>query len=957
MPRLAIIYQCIINAQSLAFNLFDTHLYKKLIKILQGDNMSRNVTNSIFNYKKITTSIAFITAAMSANIQAQEVEEIRVTGSFIARPADRPQSITVLNNEELKSQSRTSMGEIIRDLPQVTAVNWSANFLNPTNNINLRGLGSRATLVLMNGKRMTIDANNAAAVDVNNLAPAIMIERVEILTDGASALYGSDAVAGVANFITRNDFEGFDLTTSMQYADAESTPEWNVGAIFGSQSDRTSVVAGFEFVRRSNSMNSEDRYSEERLQKYALQSSFGNPGSFQPAGGAPIADPLCGSEELGGGLSAGYLNGTSPQCQLNLGLGRSFIPESERLNGLAVMTHNFDANFVEYLQVEVGFARTRYSSDYGFGVPILFPLPIVPARNPGVVEANRSDPSFLAQDYGVWSRAASPLESAIPSHTEQDTVRIAAELHGNFGSGNSWDWMVSGTMSQNNTLSISSDAIKSRYQLALQGYGGGNCAFNPDNDPSAVQAGVGDCAYWNPFANRLLANESDAFHNDEATRSWFAAGPQIDGSSRLMTLNGLVTGELWEMAGGTTGLAVGAQFRTQDYTIDYDDISNDGGFSFVQEVFNDFDGTRDTSAIFAELVLYPTDTIELQLAARYEDYDGVSSTEPKVGVLWTPTDNLFVRATAGTSFRQPGEGQSFGASTGSVSRIVVGGEIPQAGGIVYGDPSLEPETSDNWTIGFTWDVSDSLTVDLTYWSVEFENLIVGEDANVILTQDMSDGYLNDPRIVLYDGAPSEVCEVTGRWDGSSSTPLPTGCVTGFDIEQFKTNYINQDYQKTAGWDYTMNYSFEFGGSDMMLSLAGTYTPTYELTSEDIIIDGAGSYNSSNFGSENAEHRTNLSLDWRKGDHYARATYRYLSKLTNDDPGTQPDTEEKSFSMLDLVYSYSMPWFETTQGTLNLSVVNALDEEDPARDSSLTTNTSLVYDPRGRMYRMGVDFSF
>ena len=180
----------------------------------------------------------------------QPVEEVIVTGSFLARPADRPQPLTMLDADELHLAQKQTLAETFKDLPQVVGtsaiVNGNENFVSPTTNVNLRGLGARATLVLMNGRRQTIDGSagldGVTSVDINNLAPAIMIERVEVLTDGASALYGSDAVAGVVNVITRNSFEGIELKTEMQSIAEIGSNDFTVGALLGGRSTGTSVV-------------------------------------------------------------------------------------------------------------------------------------------------------------------------------------------------------------------------------------------------------------------------------------------------------------------------------------------------------------------------------------------------------------------------------------------------------------------------------------------------------------------------------------------------------------------------------------------------------------------------------------------------------------------------------------------------------------------------------------------
>ena len=157
-------------------------------------------------------------------------------------------------------------------------------------------------------------------------------------------------------------------------------------------------------------------------------------------------------------------------------------------------------------------------------------------------------------------------------------------------------------------------------------------------------------------------------------------------------------------------------------------------------------------------------------------------------------------------------------------------------------------------------MSDSFTMDLNYWRINFENLIVTEDGNVILNNDIADGFINDPRITLFPGAPNEVCEVTG------TAPTSPTCVTGDDIALFTLSYINQDFQKTSGLDFNFRWQFSAGGSDWGIGLAGTYVDTYELTSEGEVFDGVGSYNGANFGFELPELRANVRFDWMRGDH-------------------------------------------------------------------------------------------
>ena len=896
-------------------------------------------------------------AAQQQPAQKNQVEEVVVTGSLLARPADRPQQVTVLTNQDLALSERQTLAETFKDMPQVQGtsaiVNGGENYVSPTTTVNLRGLGPRATLVLMNGRRQTIDGSpglgGVTAVDINNLAPSIMINRIEVLTDGASALYGSDAVAGVVNVLTRNDFNGFELKTDVHsIADIGST-DVTLGALFGAQTDDNGIVAGFEWGHQQR-MDAEDRYSTDRL-KLGLLSSFANPGSFEPVGGTRFfPDPLCGTDTIKSGLAAGFPYGPGGQwCGMSLALGRAIVPEAEHLNGLAVATHKF-ANKLK-AQVEIGFARTRYAYDFGYGLPILPPYPVMPGNNPGVAAAGLDTSTSYLVRYRIRSPLGDPTTQFL---AWQDTYRVAGSLDGQFGD-SGWTWDTTATLSMNNTRNVGGDTIRSRFNDALAGYGGPNCGYTPASDPSGTQAGVGDCHWYNPFANRFLAQPGDPNYNDPILANWvFAASNQV-GTAKLSTFDFYVTGQLGQMAGGPTGLAVGVQNRKQYFFVDFDPITETGGYAFNNTPQQPYGGTRTTNALYAELALYPSKSVELQIAARYEDYGSVSSTDPKVGFLWTPTKKLFVRATAGTSFRQPGEVQSFGTASQGSSVQPIGGATINARGLLTGNPDLKPETSTNYTLGLTYDITDGFTLDLNLWSIDFKDLIVAEDGNVILSNDIKDGYINDPRIVLYPGSPNEVCEVTGRWDPTSGAPLPAGCVTGDDIQVMKLSYINQDYQKTAGVDFGFNWKYSANnGNTWGLGLNGTYVSKYDLTSEGQLFHGAGSYNSLNFGYPNAKLISNLKFDWMRGNQHVRATIHHISALKNDDKATFPLTQEKPYDTLDVVYDYSLP---NGHSSVTAAVLNATDAMDPIRQGDLRTTTSFVYDLRGRMYQVGFDWGF
>jgi iron complex outermembrane receptor protein len=416
--------------------------------------MFRNTT--VKGYSKVAAAVAIACAATTPqSIWAQEdvADEVTVTGSYIARPADRPQPVAVMDAEEMRAQQRVTLTEVVRDMPQVASANVVNNWQFATNSINLRGLGERSTLVLLNGQRMTIDANAGSQVDVNNLAPTIMVERMEMLLDGASALYGSDAVAGVANFITRNNFEGIEFNVSSQWAETQSdVPEIVAGGIFGTGGEDSNLVMAFEMQRREDKLQEEDRFDAERL-SYGLQTALWNPGSFNIAGGpAWYPDPLCNNAAIGGTPAnetsdpAGYFLPGPPFCRGNLALQRTTVPEQTLMTGMAVYTKDFEVGGLERFAVEAGFARSEAKSSYGTGVPLLA-LPtvsgnptvvsILPATNPGVYDAwfrsgGTGTPSTGVFTNGTFRRRAHaehlPRHGFARRRVRQQLVRLALQL-------------------------------------------------------------------------------------------------------------------------------------------------------------------------------------------------------------------------------------------------------------------------------------------------------------------------------------------------------------------------------------------------------------------------------------------------------------------------------------------------------------------------------------------------
>jgi iron complex outermembrane receptor protein len=420
----------------------------------------------------------------------------------------------------------------------------------------------------------------------------------------------------------------------------------------------------------------------------------------------------------------------------------------------------------------------------------------------------------------------------------------------------------------------------------------------------------------------------------------------------------VVTGELWEMAGGATGLAVGVQYREQEMDIFVDSVSKDGGFGFAPQVIRDWSSSRDTEAVFAELVMYPSENFEIDVAARFEDTLGISSTEPKLSALWTPTDSMFLRFSAGSSFRLASEFQTFGIGPSGTTIRSIGGEVTQARALAVGNRNLLPEESDNWTAGITWDATDNLTFDFTYWAYDFTNLVSDVDPDEILLADQEDGFITDPRIQIFPGRPNEVCEVTRGWDPQGTDPLPAGCMTGFDISLFTSSFVNRNALETSGIDLNIDWRRALGAGEFGVRLLATYTDTFKVSDlEGNLREAVGTDLGEDLALFNAPQiRANVITTFAQGNHSFRWSARFTDGITlaNPDPrGFEDNTSEASWTTHDVVYDFTLP----SSNLFSVAVLNIGDNEPPLQANTLTTVDSRLHDPRGRMFRLSYFHNF
>ncbi len=862
---------------------------------------------------------------------AAAAEEIVVTGSYIKRKSFRSSSpISVIGKSDIDSQGVPTITDIVKNLTINTGSEFNSDIftqvLTPGSaNVNLRGLGLSSTLVLVNGRRQTVAASvsndGSSFVDINSLMPLIMVERIETLKDGAAALYGSDAVAGVVNFITRSKFEGAEIGVDFQHAANSSQNDVTVDGIVGLGNDRGHVVMAFSYLDRSRLGTGERDFPAG-----TGISGLGQPGALIPTArpvnppfdalfdivgpGVPFQDPGCGTL---GGIDT---NPDSPfgTCLLDFSRFFALVPKESRVKGFAQATYQINDS-VEFFS-EFGFSRNRVEVTQTPSTPNLT-FPIIPASNPG---------NFLGVPAVLLGRAIGATMAGVPFPDTQnpvnngsDTYRAVAGLRGDLPVASGWTWESAFSWSENNFTSRFGDTLKDRFNAALNGLGGPNC------DPLTGTPGVGNCKFFDISAAGQATNDPEVIAD-------FTGFSLAKASTQLITVDGHITGDLGDfftLPGGPIGVAIGGQYRHEELKWDWDDNYNRENFTFLIGG-PDFGGSRDIGAFFLELSLPVFENFEISTSVRYEDYGGgINSTDPKVAVLWQPLPELVVRGSFSTAFRAPSLFQTVGFQT-----VVEEITDPITGSRVFrpvrtiGGQNLNPEDANVYNIGTSWSPTSNVTLSVDFWRFEYSGLITKQ---------------NGPQLVLDDPLNPQIIR----------DPLSN------QISKVLVRFINAAAVNTDGLDFGGSYSWDADALGFFrFGFEATYVSTFNLqeTPGGPIIKGAGNRNFTNFARSVPRWRGNATVNWALGNHTATVIVRYIDSYKDD----QNNAKVGSHATLDLQYTFTLPrnFFDSDAEppVLTLGAINVTDN-NPPRVATNGGFDSKVHDPRGRLFYAKVTHPF
>lgn len=857
-----------------------------------------------------------------------ELEEIVILGSHLkSSNFTSPSPMDSIGRQEIARQGVPTLTDIMKTMTINSGSEFNVdpgtqNISTGTSQFNLRNLGLGSTLVLVNGRRHATHPaaadDGATFVDINSF-PLAMIGRIDILKDGASALYGSDAVAGVVNLVTRTDLNGIEIDAQRQQttrSDKQADTTLNIAA--GLSNDTTSAQVFFTYFDRSSLTGLQRDFFVDNLGPAALTPAS-NPASFFLAapvtnfngtGAAlppftPVVDPNCAAA---GGTPTGPLAGF---CLVNEELetdANTLIPTEERIQGYATIKHDV-SDSVE-LFGEFGFTRNRATRAGARTFQDLALTTLVPGDHP-------NNPFFdAATGLGVpvlfFGRATN---ERVDTSTDTDSLRgvfgLAADLN------DIWSLDAAYHYSEVQSRVKAGDGLRDQLQATIMDHS------------------------FNPFASAVV---DPAQANSEETLNRIYSFAEAFHTSKLQTVDVTLSGSMFELPGGPVGIAIGGQYRHEHLHLDWGDEYNDRRFIFLLGG-DDSKDSRGIYAGFLEVALPVMEDLEVQLALRHESYGGEagSTTDPKIAVNWQPMDSLSFRSSFSTAFKAPSLFQT------SASQTILRRTINPASGqgqltafIAANNPDLKPEKSQNFNIGTSFEPTDGLTLTADYWRFKFEDVIIKDDVQSLLNEDFAD-----------DGA-------FNNSPFGGETPLVTngaGIVSLANI-----TYKNAASINTSGLDVSANYETSLNDyGDISVSAQVSYVFNYELqtTPTGDIIDGVGFRNASNpLGRSQPDWRGNFAVNWSKNGHSATVLLRHVAGYTDDgDPENLADI--KSSNTVDLQYSYAfgdkLPFLEGT--SITVGAINIFDQDPPL---VLTTDRFFdpkVGDPRGRMLYMKLGTKF
>jgi iron complex outermembrane receptor protein len=936
--------------------------------------------------------------AQETDSAARPIEEVVITGSRIRRVDEETASpVFVMDQNTIANTGVQTLGDLMMRVPAISgaATNPQVNNGGGTgeSNVELRGLGAQRTLVLLNGRRINVLGANGttSAVDIN-MIPINMIERVEVLKEGAGAVYGSDAIAGVVNFITKKNFDGADINVEYGQTGESDGERQSASLTLGSSGEKLSIMFGVNYNKQDSVSAADRQFSSSALYLYGGVvteggSSRTNVGRIRLPAGSPQANAFggCSSVARNAGASGAIADAANYHCFANSDFYNYqpfnlLITPSERSSFFTMLNYKINDKVEAY--GEVLYSRTTA----GFN---LASLPF---------DANADDTIISAQSYynpfgdrffgagnglafggveGLNPNMQTRLEALGSRRSEAETESTIGNLglRGQFGS-SSWQWDAGaqlGHMGQN--VNISGYLLGPQLAQALGpsfDAGGGNIVCGT---PGNVIAGCTPINIFNvedPAQIQALRDISTNYRTDYVYESQGYA------------LN--ANGELFDMPAGPVLMAVGAEYRTQRADFETDVLTRGEPPLFLSCLLAQETCTGNSNASYNVREVYTefffpilkdlpgVQALNLTAGVRYSDYslDTIGDdTNAQFKVEYRPISDLLVRASYAQVFRAPTlldlskapsqDSPTFNDPCTGLTQADVNANpnlaaacqgVPRDGsfeqpnsqitGLIVGSPDLKPETGDVVTFGVVYDPNFiqglSLTVD--YWQYKIEDLITALDPNFASDQ------------CVQTGNP-DFCSLQFRYPSTSNN-------AGLH-QVFVEPIVNLGKLKTDGIDFGVKYALrDTAAGSFNVSLDVTKINSYENTPSPgaTPVEIAGTFDRQ-FGNY-AKWRGLLGVGWALGGFDGLLTMRYIHSLDIIGPDggltDEPPLRIGSMVYFDATVGYTFP----TDTKIQIGGINLNDKTPPIMFQNNVTNANTdvsTYDLLGRRWYVGLTQKF
>lgn len=970
----------------------------------------RELSSSAFRLTAVAAMAASSFASGGAWAQAAapaegstKLDTVEVTGSRLRRvDTETASPVYMIDRAAIETSGVTSLGELLQEMPSISgaATNPQVNNGGGTGAavISLRGLGEERTLTLLNGRRL------GASFDINSI-PINMIERVEVLKEGAGAIYGSDAVGGVVNFITRKGYTGLDVAAQWGESSEGDGQNKSVEAVLGVSNDRGGIMLGVNYNKQKAVSAAARKFSEHALyiyNYYGADTVLVLGSSRNPRGriSLPATDPLrvalggCGSVTRIPGQDGNTNTAADYRCYSGGADSFDYQPfnlvVTPQERGSLFSTMNYKLND----SVEVFADMFHNFTQAGF---IIAPLPF-DARQDNVVISQDSIYNPFGIDFG--GAPATPTAPVNPNflsrfvtngnrfnEVETTTDQIAMGLRGAIGD-TAWNWDLAGTYQRvGQTASFKGYVLQGPLQNAL------GASFIDDNGTPTTADDVARCGA--PGAVIANCTPINIFNTEDPQTVAQAAAISSGYTNKLVQTTKIVelnfNGNLFAMGGGTAQGAVGISYRKDSLGTDVDELVQSEGPDFKdcklssETCSGDSFGDDSVKELYGEMLLpivsgVPgAEALNLTLGARYSDYDSFGSTTNFTGKIeYRPMTDLMVRVSYAEVFRAPTITDRYAApavsnpiffdpcvglvndatDTSGAPNLATNPNLALAcvnvptDGSFAGAPTQQIQQLILSTPNLDPETGDVLTFGVVY------------DPNWLPNASMSVDvwrYSIDDAIIATDvNTLAATCAETGD--------VPTcSLITRFSdgqIQQILSPTLNSANFTTDGVDLGLKYKFSTPVGKFSASSDLTYTHSfkYRLLSNSTEIEAAGNFDAQ-FGNY-AKWRTTTGLWWDWMGFDAQLVHRFIAGQTiaasfgqgSGRPAASGPLTVGGVSYLDASFGYNL---EKTKTKFMVGVENIGDKQPPLYyQYVLNANTNVeTYDSMGRFFYVRVSQSF